>query len=183
MINLNNNTIIKQLYDQLAEQLLLVFSNMEKNPNFELDKNNVLISFDAYFQCIMVKAVLHKRSFEVGEVNYIKNLVKFSDYFKNYNIVRDTYPSKEVEEALYKESTAYVSIVPEVATMSLLVDREIESSILKSKVTFSRMLYDCYEEIISIIVDDAEDNYSEKILSPIKEFFARHQVLEFTHNE
>ena len=27
MINLNNNTIIKQLYDQLAEQLLLVFSN------------------------------------------------------------------------------------------------------------------------------------------------------------
>ena len=183
MINLNNNTIIKQLYDQLAEQLLLVFSNMEKNPNFNLDKNNVLISFDAYFQCIMIKAVLHKRSFEVGEVNYIKNLVKFSDFFKDYNIVRDTYPKKEVEEALYKESTAYVNLVPEVATMSLLVDREIESSILKSQITFSRMIYDCFYEVISIIIDDVEDDYANKILSPIKEFFARHQVLEFAHNE
>ena len=47
----------------------------------------------------MIKAVLHKRSFEVGEVNYIKNLVKFSDFFKDYNIVRDTYPKKEVEES------------------------------------------------------------------------------------
>lgn len=183
MINLNNNIVIKQLYDQLSDQLLLIFSNMEKNPNFDLDKNKVLISFDAYFQCIMVKAVLHKRSFEVGEVNYIKNIVKFSDYFKEYNIIRDTYPSKEVEETLYKVSTAYINVIPDVATMSLLVDREIESSILKSKITFSRILYDCYKEVISIIIDDIDDPYAEKILRPMKEFFIRQHVLDFTQNE
>jgi hypothetical protein len=109
--------------------------------------------------------------------------VKFSDYFKDYNIIKDTYPSKEIEDALYKESTAYINLIPEVATMSLLVDREIESSILKSQVTFSRMLYNCFLEVVSVIIDDAEDDYDEKILSPLKEFFARHQVLEFTHNE
>lgn len=179
MVNLNNNAIIKQLYDQLSEQLLLVYSNMEKNNSFDLDKNTILISFDAFFQCIMVKAVLHKRSFEVGEVNYIKNLVKFSDFLKDYYVVKDTYPSKEVEQSLYKESTAFISNVPEVATMSLLVDREIESSILKSEITFSRMLYDCFKEVITIIVDDSEDDYAERILRPMKEFFARHQVLEF----
>ena len=137
MINLNNNITIKQLYDQLSEQLLIVFTNMEKNPSFKMDKNNVLISFDAFIQCIMVKAILHKRSFEVGELNYIKNLVKFSDFFKNYNVLRDTYPSKEIEEAVYNESSAYVKQVPEVATMSILVDHEIESSILKSKLTLA----------------------------------------------
>lgn len=183
MINLNNNTVIKQLYDQLAEKLLLIFTNMEKSPNFNLDKNNVLISFDAYFQCIMVKSVLHKRNFEVGEINYIKNLVKFSDYFKEYNIIRDTYPSKEIEESLYKEASAYLNLIPEVATMSLLVDREIESSILKSQITFSRILYDCYKEVITIIVDDVEDSYADIILCPMKEFFIRHHVLEFTENE
>ena len=37
MINLNNNITIKQLYDQLSEQLLIVFNNMEKNPSFKMD--------------------------------------------------------------------------------------------------------------------------------------------------
>lgn len=183
MINLNNNITIKQLYDQLSEQLLIVFTNMEKNPSFKMDKNNVLISFDAFIQCIMVKAILHKRSFEVGELNYIKNLVKFSDFFKNYNVLRDTYPSKEIEEAVYNESSAYVKQVPDVATMSILVDHEIESSILKSKLTFSRMLYNCFEEIITTVVDDSEDPYASKLLSPIKEFFAKNHVLEFEYNE
>ena len=174
MINLNNNTTIKQLYDQLSEQLLIVFTNMEKNPSFKMDKNSVLISFDAFIQCIIVKAVLHKRSFEVGELNYIKNLVKFSDFFKNYNVIRDTYPSKEIEEAVYNESSQYVKQVPDVATMSILVDH---------KMTFSRMLYTCFEEIITTVVDDLEDPYASKLLSPIKEFFAKNHVLEFEYNE
>lgn len=183
MINLNNNIVIKQLYDQLSEQLLLVYANMAKNPSFKMDKNEILISFDAYFQSIMIKSVLHKRNFEVGEVNYIKNLVKFADYYSEYNIIRDTYPSKEVEESLYKESTAYVSQVPDVAAMSILVDHEIESSILKSKITFSKMLYNCFEEVITIIVDDTEDAYADKVLGPLKDFFVRHHVLEFEYNE
>ena len=183
MINLNNNIVIKQLYDQISEQLLLVYTNMAKNPNFNMDKNEILISFDAFFQSIMINAVLHKRNFEVGEVNYIKNLVKFSDYYSKYNIIRDTYPSKEVTDELYKESTAYINHVPEVAAMSILVDREIESSILKSKITFSKMLYNCFEEVITIIIDDTEDAYAEKILTPLKDFFVRHHVLEFEYNE
>ena len=183
MINLNNNIVIKQLYDQISEQLLLVYSNMAKNPSFNMDKNEILVSFDAYFQSIMIKAVLHKRNFEVGEVNYIKNLVKFSDYYSKYNIIRDTYPSKEITDELYKESTVYITQVPEVAAMSIIVDHEIESSILKSKITFSKMLYNCFEEVIEIIVDDAEDTYAEKILSPLKDFFVRHHVLEFEYNE
>jgi hypothetical protein len=67
--------------------------------------------------------------------------------------------------------------------MSILVDHEIESSILKSKITFSKMLYNCFFEIVTIVVDDTEDNYPEKVLSPLKDFFARNQVLEFSYNE
>ena len=67
--------------------------------------------------------------------------------------------------------------------MSILVDREIESSILKSKITFSKMLYNCFEEVITIIIDDTEDAYAEKILTPLKDFFVRHHVLEFEYNE
>lgn len=183
MINLNDNTRIKQLYDQLSEQLLLVYTNMSKNQNFGLDKNIILVSFDAFFQCSLVKAVLHKRKFEVGEVNYIKNLVKFSDYFSEIYVVKDTYPSSEVEKQLYELSTNYLKQVPEVATMSILVDHEIESAILKSKITFSKMLYNCFFDIITIVVDDTEDDYAEKVLSPLKDFFAKNKVLEFSYNE
>jgi hypothetical protein len=183
MINLNDNTRIKQLYDQLSEQLLLVYTNMSKNQDFDIDKNLILVSFDAFFQCSLVKAVLHKRKFEVGEVNFIKNLVKFADYFSDIYVLRDTYPSSEVEKQLYELSTNYLKQVPEVATMSILVDHEIESSILKSKITFSKMLYNCFFEIVTIVVDDTEDNYPEKVLSPLKDFFARNQVLEFSYNE
>jgi hypothetical protein len=183
MINLNDNTRIKQLYDQLSEQLLLVYTNMSKNQDFDIDKNLILVSFDAFFQCSLVKAVLHKRKFEVGEVNFIKNLVKFADYFSDIYVLRDTYPSSEVEKQLYELSSNYLKQVPEVATMSILVDHEIESSILKSKITFSKMLYNCFFEIVTIVVDDTEDNYPEKVLSPLKDFFARNQVLEFSYNE
>ena len=183
MINLNNNMVIKQLYDHISTQLLVVYENMAKNPSFKMDKNEVLVSFDAYIQSLMVQAVLHKRNFEVGEINYIKNLVKFFDYYQNYNILRDTYPSKEVVDALYKDSTSCVNQVPEVCAMSILVDHEIETSILKSKITFSKMLYLFFEEVITIIVDDAEDSYADKILRPIKDFFARHHALEFEYNE
>jgi hypothetical protein len=183
MINLNDNTRIKQLYDQLSEQLLLVYTNMSKNQDFDIDKNLILVSFDAFFQCSLVKAVLHKRKFEVGEVNFIKNLVKFADYFSDIYVLSDTYPSSEVEKQLYELSTNYLKQVPEVATMSILVDHEIESSILKSKITFSKMLYNCFFEIVTIVVDDTEDNYPEKVLSPLKDFFARNQVLEFSYNE
>jgi hypothetical protein len=183
MINLNDNTRIKQLYDQLSEQLLLVYTNMSKNQDFDIDKNLILVSFDAFFQCSLVKAVLHKRKFEVGEVNFIKNLVKFADYFSDIYVLRDTYPSSEVEKQLYELSTNYLKQVPEVATMSILVDHEIESSILKSKITFSKMLYNCFFEIVTIVIDDTEDNYPEKVLSPLKDFFARNQVLEFSYNE
>lgn len=179
MINLNNNVVIKQLYDKISEQLLLVYENMIKNPSFNMDKNDILISFDAYFQSVMIKAVLHKRNFEVGEINYIKNIVKFSDYYSKYNIIRDTYPSKEIEEALYKESSDYICRVPEVAAMSILIDHEIESSILKSSITFSKMLYNCFYEVATMIIDDTEDSYADVLLTPLKDFFARHHVLEF----
>ena len=170
-------------YDIVTEQLLLVYTNMSKNQDFDIDKNLILVSFDAFFQCSLVKAVLHKRKFEVGEVNFIKNLVKFADYFSDIYVLRDTYPSSEVEKQLYELSTNYLKQVPEVATMSILVDHEIESSILKSKITFSKMLYNCFFEIVTIVVDDTEDNYPEKVLSPLKDFFARNQVLEFSYNE
>lgn len=183
MINLNNNLKIKQIYDQLAEQLLLVYDNMAKNQTFNLDKNLILVSFDAFFQCLLVKAVLHKRKFEVGEVNFIKNLVKFADYFKEIYVVKETYPSEEVSNQLYTESTNYIKQVPFVATMSILVDHEIESSILKSKFTFSKILYNAFYEIVTLVVDDVEDNYAERILSPLKDFFAKNKVLEFTYNE
>ena len=40
-----------------------------------------------------------------------------------------------------------------------------------------------FEEIITTVVDDLEDPYASKLLSPIKEFFAKNHVLEFEYNE
>ena len=61
--------------------------------------------------------------------------------------------------------------------MSVLVDREIEDSIIKSDQTFSMLLYLFFEEIVYIFDDDAEESYSTILLKPIYEFFSKNQTL------
>lgn len=177
MILLTNNNLIKQYYDRIADQIVEAFTKMSKKDSFDLDKNDVLISFDSYVQSIMVKAILHKRSFEVGEINYIKNIVRYFDYLSDVKVAKDVYPSKEDEELLNDLSSQYVKQIPVFATMSVLVDREIEDSIIKSDQTFSMLLYLFFEEIVNIIVDDAEESYSTILLKPIYEFFSKNQTL------
>ena len=150
---------------------------MSKKDSFDLDKNDVLISFDSYVQSIMVKAILHKRSFEVGEVNYIKNIVRYYDYLNDVKVAKDVYPTRADEELLENLSSAYVKQIPTFATMSVLVDREIEDSIIKSDQTFSMLLYLFFEEVVNTIVDDTEESYSTTLLEPIYEFFSKNQTL------
>ena len=112
MILLTNNNLIKQYYDRIADQIVEAFTKMSKKDSFDLDKNDVLISFDSYVQSIMVKAILHKRSFEVGEINYIKNIVRYFDYLSDVKVAKDVYPSKEDEELLNDLSSQYVKQIP-----------------------------------------------------------------------
>lgn len=176
MILLTNNTTIKQYYERIADQIVEAYTKMAKKDSFTLDKNDVLISFDSYFQCLIVKALLHKRSFEVGEVNFVKNIVRYFDYFKDVRVAKDMYPTKEVEEELYNMSSIIVKEIPSFAAMSVMVDREIEDSILKTDQTFCMLLYNVFEEIINIVIDDVEDDYSNKLLNPLKEFFSKNQT-------
>ena len=177
MILLTSNNLIKQYYDRIADQIVEAFTKMSKKDSFDLDKNDVLISFDSYVQSIMVKAILHKRSFEVGEVNYIKNIVRYYDYLNDVKVAKDVYPTREDEELLENLSSAYVKQIPTFATMSVLVDREIEDSIIKSDQTFSMLLYLFFEEVVNTIVDDTEESYSTTLLEPIYEFFSKNQTL------
>ena len=177
MILLTNNNLIKQYYDRIADQIVEAFTKMSKKDSFDLDKNDVLISFDSYVQSIMVKSILHKRNFEVGEINYIKNIVRYYDYLNDIKVAKDVYPTSEDEELLENLSSAYVKQIPSFATMSVLVDREIEDSIIKSDQTFSMLLYLFFEEVVNTIVDDAEESYSTILLEPIYEFFSKNQTL------
>lgn len=177
MIILNNNANIKSIYNQVADQIVITYNNMAKSPSFKLNKNEVLISFDAYIQSLIIRTLLHNRSFERGEINFVKNLVRFSDYFKNTNVSKDLYPSKEVEEYLKKESKKITKEVPVFIMMSALVDKEIENSIIKSNQTFSMTLYSAFESIINIVLDDPEDDYANRLLEPIQEFFINNHVM------
>jgi hypothetical protein len=47
MILLTNNNLIKQYYDRIADQIVEAFTKMSKKDSFDLDKNDVLISFDS----------------------------------------------------------------------------------------------------------------------------------------
>ena len=107
---IDNNSSIKNIYEHLSEQIINLYNNMSKSSSFKLDKNDVLTGFDAYVQSIII--------------NFVKNIVKFSDYYKNINISKDAVPSKELEETLYKESKSVIKQVPAFIMMSALVDKE-----------------------------------------------------------
>lgn len=176
MAILNNNSNIKQIYNQLSDQIVNSYNSIAKTASFNLDKNDVLVSFDAYIQSIIIRALLHKRNFEAGEINFIKNLVKFSDYYKNIGVSKDTYPSKEVEDLLRRESRKITKEVPAVIMMCALIDKELENSIIRSSQTFSTILYSTFKMIINIVLDDPEDEYANRILEPISEFFINNHI-------
>ena len=137
------------------------------------------ILFNFYWSKIDLQCCVwgHKRSFEVGEVNYIKNIVRYYDYLNDVKVAKDVYPTRADEELLENLSSAYVKQIPTFATMSVLVDREIEDSIIKSDQTFSMLLYLFFEEVVNTIVDDTEESYSTTLLEPIYEFFSKNQTL------
>lgn len=176
---IDHNSSIKNIYEHLSEQIINLYNNMSKSSSFKLDKNDVLTGFDAYVQSIIIKSLLHKRHFEPGELNFVKNIVKFSDYYKNINISKDAVPSKELEETLYKESKSVIKQVPAFIMMSALVDKELERSLIKSHQTFSMVLYSALKSIINIVLDDPEDDYSEKVLFAVGEFFKNNHILYY----
>ncbi len=177
MSNLNNNSNIISIYNQLADQIINAYNGMAKDSSFNLNKNDVLISFDAFIQSIIIRSLLHKRNFEIGEINFIKNLVRYSDHFKNIEINKEQLPTTEEVDYLKKESRRITKEVPTFVMMSVLIDKEIEGSIIKSKKTFSMVLYSTLKNIINIVLNDQDDYYANKVLDTIADFFTSNRVL------
>lgn len=177
MTILNNKSNIVTIYEQLADQIINAYTEMAKDSSFNLTKNDVLISFDAFIQSIIIRSLLHKRNFELGEVNFIKNLVRYYDHYKNIEINKDSYPTPEDVEFLKKESRRITKEVPTFIMMSVLIDKELEIAIIKSTKTFSMVLYSTLKKIINIVLDDSEDQYANKVLNTIADFFTSNHVL------
>lgn len=174
---LNYNSNINAIYNQLADQIVNAYNEMTKDASFHLSKNDVLISFDAFVQSIIIRSLLHKRNFELGEVNFIKNFVRYYDHYKNIIVNKDSYPTMDDVELLRKESIKITNEVPVFIMMSVLIDKELEIAIIKSPKTFSYLLYSTFEKIINLILDDPNDDFAGKVLNSIADFFVSNHIL------
>lgn len=174
---LNYNSNINAIYNQLADQIVNAYNEMTKDASFHLSKNDVLVSFDAFVQSIIIRSLLHKRNFKLGEVNFIKNFVRYYDHYKNIIVNKESYPTMDDVEFLKKESIKITNEVPVFIMMSVLIDKELEIAIIKSPKTFSYLLYSTFEKIINLVLDDPNEDFAGKVLNSIADFFVSNHIL------
>lgn len=185
MENTNIFTNIKTEYTNLAKEIEKAYNIMAKSPNFNLVKSEVLTSFDNFIQSVLLKTIINMNPVTIEQYNFVKNLGKFTDYFKDYTFFNDKDLSKDVINKLEEKCNKCLTIVPSFIVMSIMIDKELEESIDQNKITFSAHLYVSLKKLTEMLLvsESAEKkvNLEKQVIygmfRPIRHFLRDHHII------
>lgn len=172
---INNDEKIVNIYNQLSSIILETYQIMTKDPNLNLTKEDVLISFDNYFVSLILDTILSYRSLYAGEINFINNLTKYSDYFKDIKISREIEPEEQINNHIKSIAHSFVNKAPKFAILFVMADKNLENSVKTKSETFSSRYYNELKDLRDYLLDD--NSLLEDNLLPLYDFMKAQKVI------
>lgn len=175
MVIINNDEKITNIYNHLSKGILDAYVIMQADPSLKLKKNDTLSSFDNYFVSLILDTILSYRSLHAGEINFINNLCKYNDYFKDFKLSREEEPNDEFNHLIKDKAHKMIGDVPAFAMLCVMIDKNIENTLKSKEESFSSQYYNELKTVRDYLLDDHHVN--EDNLYLLYDFFKIQKVI------
>lgn len=168
---LESQVILTQIYNNYAENLLTTFDQMDKAFHLPGKKQDFLVSFDDYIQCLIHQSLDDCNCLNDESLNMVHNLVKFHD-----TEVSDASVSLE-RRRLYCD--AVLNKVPNFIILCGYFDTELGDAYLNNKPTFSAYIFNFLKELIQLSYDESDFliiREQNKLLKPIFDYYKMNKI-------
>ena len=168
--NIYNNAV--KLYNELADNVELLYKEMKKQNFVKLSKQKIMEDYDLYIQSLLCKIASSDQDIDKIELEFIKKIARYKNYFKKFSDEDDLKMNQFIYTKL--DNVPYFVQLIAVADNSLKEDGKEEhyaKEMFLILLNLSIAVASMDEKIEKVEIDNAT-----KALEPVMDFFNANNI-------